>query len=47
VTANVQAVTLGGQRFVVLPEADYRELLQETWAPALPVSALKPGQGFG
>jgi hypothetical protein len=44
---NIQTVTLGGQRFVILPEADYRELLEETWPPALPVSALKPGQGLG
>ncbi|MGA2033669.1 MAG: helix-turn-helix domain-containing protein [Thermoguttaceae bacterium] len=35
-TANVQTVTLGGQRFVILPEADYRELVGETWEPPLP-----------
>jgi DNA-binding XRE family transcriptional regulator len=36
VTANIQTVTLGGQRFVILPEADYRELVGETWEPPLP-----------
>ena len=35
-TANVQTLTLGGQRSVVLPEADYRELVGETWEPPLP-----------
>ena len=34
--ANVQTLTLGGQRFVVIPEADYRELVGETWEPPLP-----------
>ena len=34
--ANIQTITLGGQRFVVLPEADYRELIGETWEPPLP-----------
>jgi DNA-binding XRE family transcriptional regulator len=36
VTTNIQTVTLGGQRFVILPEADYRELVGETWEPPLP-----------
>jgi DNA-binding XRE family transcriptional regulator len=36
VTTNVQTITLGGQRFVVLPEADYRELVGETWEPPMP-----------
>jgi DNA-binding XRE family transcriptional regulator len=36
VTANIQTLTLGGQRFVVLPEADYRDLVGETWEPPLP-----------
>jgi DNA-binding XRE family transcriptional regulator len=36
VTANIQTVTLAGQRFVILPEADYRELVGETWEPPLP-----------
>ena len=35
-TTNVQTITLGGQRFVVLPEADYRELVGETWEPPMP-----------
>jgi DNA-binding XRE family transcriptional regulator len=35
-TANVQTVTLAGQQFVILPEADYRELVGETWEPPLP-----------
>lgn len=35
-TANIQTITLAGQRFVVLPEADYRELVGETWEPPLP-----------
>ncbi|MGA2257744.1 MAG: helix-turn-helix transcriptional regulator [Thermoguttaceae bacterium] len=35
-TANIQTVTLGGERFVILPEADYRELVGETWEPPLP-----------
>lgn len=35
-TANIQTVTLGGERFVILPEADYRELVGETWEPSLP-----------
>jgi DNA-binding XRE family transcriptional regulator len=35
-TANIQTVTLSGQRFVILPEADYRELVEETWEPPLP-----------
>jgi DNA-binding XRE family transcriptional regulator len=36
VTTNVQTITLGGQRFVVLPEADYRELVGETLEPPMP-----------
>ena len=36
-TAKIQTVTLGGERFVILPEADYRELVGETWEPPLPV----------
>jgi DNA-binding XRE family transcriptional regulator len=36
VTANIQTVTLAGQRFVILPEADYRELVGETWELPLP-----------
>ena len=35
-TANIQTVTLGGERFVILPEADYRQLVGETWEPPLP-----------
>ncbi len=35
-TTNVQTITLFGQRFVVLPEADYRELVGETWEPPMP-----------
>ena len=35
-TANIQTVTLAGQRFVILPEADYRELVDQTWEPPLP-----------
>jgi DNA-binding XRE family transcriptional regulator len=35
-TANIETVTLAGQRFVILPEADYRQLVGETWEPALP-----------
>ena len=35
-TANIQTITLAGQRFVILPEADYRELVGETWEPPLP-----------
>ena len=35
-STNIQTVTLGGERFVILPEADYRELVEETWEPALP-----------
>jgi DNA-binding XRE family transcriptional regulator len=35
-TVNIQTVTLGGERFVILPEADYRELVGETWEPSLP-----------
>jgi DNA-binding XRE family transcriptional regulator len=34
--ADVQTVTLSGERFVILPEADYRELVGETWEPPLP-----------
>jgi len=36
VSANIQTVTLGGERFVILPEADYRQLVEETWEPSLP-----------
>jgi DNA-binding XRE family transcriptional regulator len=35
-TANIQTITLRGERFVILPEADYRELVGETWEPPLP-----------
>ena len=35
-TAHIQTITLAGQRFVILPEADYRELVGETWEPPLP-----------
>ncbi len=35
-TTSIQTVTLGGERFVILPEADYRELVGETWEPPLP-----------
>jgi DNA-binding XRE family transcriptional regulator len=34
--ADIQTVTLAGQRFVILPEADYQELVGETWEPPLP-----------
>jgi DNA-binding XRE family transcriptional regulator len=36
VTVNIQTVTLGGERFVILPETDYRQLVGETWEPPLP-----------
>jgi DNA-binding XRE family transcriptional regulator len=36
VTANIQTVTFAGQRFVILPEAEYREVVGETWEPPLP-----------
>jgi DNA-binding XRE family transcriptional regulator len=38
VTGKIQTITLAGQRFVILPEADYRELVGETWEPPLPSS---------
>ena len=34
-TGNIQTVTLRGQRFVILPEADYRELVGERRAVGL------------
>ena len=40
-TANIQTVTLAGERFVILPEADYRELVGETWDPPLPIPDAK------
>ena len=33
---EVQTVTLGGQRFVILPENQYQNLIGETWEPSLP-----------
>ena len=33
---STQMITLAGQRFVILPEAEYRELVGETWEPPLP-----------
>ena len=35
-TANIQTITLAGQRFVLIAEADYRELVGQTWEPPLP-----------
>jgi DNA-binding XRE family transcriptional regulator len=35
-TANIETVTLAGQRFVILPEADYRKLVGQTWEPPMP-----------
>lgn len=35
-TPPVQTLTLAGQRFVILPEAQYRQLVEETWEPPLP-----------
>ena len=35
-SANIQTITLGGERFVILPEVAYRELVGETWEPPLP-----------
>ncbi len=35
---NVQTITLSGERFVILPEADYRQLLGEKAEPALPAT---------
>ena len=35
-TSSVQTITLAGQRFAILPEAQYRELVEETWEPPLP-----------
>ena len=40
-TANAQTITLGGQRFIILPEADYRELVGQTWEPPLPKADAK------
>ena len=37
-SANIQTVTLCGERFVILPEADYRELVGESWEPPLPAA---------
>ena len=34
--ADVQTVMLSGERFVILPEADYRELVGEAWEPPMP-----------
>jgi DNA-binding XRE family transcriptional regulator len=36
VSTSIQTVTLAGQRFVIVPEADYRELVGQTWEPPLP-----------
>lgn len=33
---TLQSITLAGQRFVILPEAQYRELVGQTWEPPLP-----------
>jgi len=33
---STQTITLAGQRFVIVPEAHYRELVEETWEPPLP-----------
>ena len=35
-TPTVQTLTLAGERFVILPEAQYREMVEETWEPPLP-----------
>lgn len=35
-TANVQTLTLAGQRFVILPERDYRRLAGEPSEPLVP-----------
>ncbi len=40
-TANIQTVTLAGQRFVLIAEADYRELVGQTWEPPLPLPDAK------
>jgi DNA-binding XRE family transcriptional regulator len=31
-----KTISLAGQRFVILPEAQYRELVEDTWEPPLP-----------
>ena len=36
--ADVQTVTLHGERYVILPEAEYRRLAKEPGLPALPPS---------
>jgi DNA-binding XRE family transcriptional regulator len=33
---GVQTITLAGERFVILPEAEYRQLTSEKGEPALP-----------
>jgi DNA-binding XRE family transcriptional regulator len=33
---DVQTVTLDGQRFVIIPEKRYRELVGEPWEPPMP-----------
>jgi DNA-binding XRE family transcriptional regulator len=33
---STQTICLAGQRFVILPEAQYRDLVQDTWEPPLP-----------
>jgi DNA-binding XRE family transcriptional regulator len=40
-SASVQTITLAGQRFVVLPEADYHDLIGDHGEPALPAPDAK------
>jgi DNA-binding XRE family transcriptional regulator len=35
-TTEIQTVTLAGQRFVIVPESQYQELVGAAWEPPLP-----------
>jgi DNA-binding XRE family transcriptional regulator len=38
---EIQTVTLAGHRFVIVPEAQYRQLLGDNWEPSLPEADAK------
>jgi DNA-binding XRE family transcriptional regulator len=38
---GIQTLTIAGQRFVVIPENQYRQLVSENWEPSLPETDAK------
>ena len=37
----IQTLTIEGQKFVIIPENKYRDLLRENWEPPLPEADAK------